>query len=56
ALGAPYVPTVGPLLDDPVWRAEVSAGDGAHPGAAGYERLAALVGPSWDALVDGLTS
>lgn len=55
-LEVPFVPTVGPLRDDPVWRAEVVAGDGAHPGAAGYERLAALVRPSWDALVEDLTA
>ncbi|MDC7122780.1 GDSL-type esterase/lipase family protein [Cellulomonas fimi] len=56
AVDVPYVPTVGSLLDDPVWRAEVAAGDGAHPGAAGYARLAALVRPSWDALVEDLTA
>ena len=31
------------VAQDPVWMAEVSAGDGAHPGAAGYAKLAALV-------------
>lgn len=54
ALDVPYVGTVGALRDDPVWHAEVDAGDGAHPGAAGYERLAALVRPAWDVVVDGL--
>jgi hypothetical protein len=28
---------------------EVRAGDGAHPGANGYRRLADLVGPAWHA-------
>jgi len=46
--GVPYVPVVGALAVDPTWRAEVAAGDGAHPGAAGYALLAALVRPSWD--------
>jgi hypothetical protein len=26
---------------------EVRAGDGAHPGASGYDELAALVAPQW---------
>lgn len=54
ALGVPFVSTAGPLLDDPVWCEQVAAGDGAHPGAAGYERLASLVRPAWDALVADL--
>lgn len=37
------------LVADEVWVREVAAGDGAHPGAAGYARLAALVEawPGW---------
>lgn len=35
------------LLDDPVWMREVAEGDGAHPGTAGYRRLADLVWPHW---------
>ena len=31
------------LAEDTVWMREVRAGDGAHPGAAGYARLATLV-------------
>jgi acyl-CoA thioesterase I len=27
-----------------IWRAEAEAGDGAHPGAGGYELLATLIG------------
>ncbi|GEM34926.1 hypothetical protein NN3_59330 [Nocardia neocaledoniensis NBRC 108232] len=39
----PFIATTRALAADPVWRAEVSAGDGAHPGAEGYQRLADLV-------------
>ena len=46
--GVPYVPVVAALAADPAWRAEVAAGDGAHPGAAGYATLADLVRPSWE--------
>lgn len=49
----PFVPTTRALADDPVWTAEASAGDGAHPGAGGYRSLAGLVlaGP-WHAWLD----
>jgi len=46
--GALYVPVVAALAADPTWGAEVAAGDGAHPGVAGYALLADLVRPSWD--------
>ena len=46
--GVPYVPVVAALSAAPAWRAEVAAGDGAHPGAAGYALLADLVRPSWE--------
>ncbi|MGE4064913.1 MAG: GDSL-type esterase/lipase family protein [Rhodospirillaceae bacterium] len=38
------------------WRAEATAGDGAHPGARGYEELAVLLAawPAWRALLDAL--
>lgn len=49
AAGLAYVSVVDDLLADPVWMREVRAGDGAHPGAAGYEVLAALVLPAWRA-------
>lgn len=39
----PALDVFGPLRDDVTWRDAVAAGDGAHPGAAGYERLAGLV-------------
>ena len=52
--GAPYVSVVHDLLADPVWQHEVRTGDGAHPGASGYARLAALVRPGWDAWLPSL--
>ncbi len=47
--GVSFLSTIEALTDDPVWMAEVSAGDGAHPGAAGYAKFAALVDawPGW---------
>ncbi len=42
-LGVPYLPVYEALQRDPVWMQEVAAGDGSHPGAAGYERLAQLI-------------
>jgi acyl-CoA thioesterase-1 len=36
----PFVSVVEPLLASPVWMEQVAAGDGAHPGAAGYDALA----------------
>lgn len=41
--GVPFLSTFDVLAKDPVWMADVSAGDGAHPGAAGYAQFAALV-------------
>ena len=43
----PFLSIFDALAEDPVWMAEVSAGDGAHPGAAGYTKFAALV-DEWD--------
>jgi lysophospholipase L1-like esterase len=45
ALAVPYVDVIGALGDDPVWLREQDAGDGFHPSAAGYERLARVVTP-----------
>ncbi|WP_409332048.1 GDSL-type esterase/lipase family protein [Trujillonella humicola] len=45
--GVPYVPLVRALAADPTWMREVTAGDGAHPAAAGYALLADLVRPHW---------
>lgn len=45
----PFLPVFDSLVADPVWMAEVSSGDGAHPRAAGYAELAARVDgwPAW---------
>ncbi|MDP9428391.1 MAG: hypothetical protein M3Q47_05685 [Actinomycetota bacterium] len=42
--GVPFVDTTGLALD-PVWVAEVAAGDAYHPSTRGYGQLAALVEP-----------
>jgi len=39
----PFVPLVDELRDNEVWRGAIAAGDGAHPGAAGYAEIARLV-------------
>ncbi len=46
---APFLSVFDQLATDEVWMSEVRAGDGAHPGTAGYARLAALVAawPNW---------
>lgn len=51
--GVPYVPVARALAADPIWRREVAAGDGAHPGAAGYGVLADLVHPHWERWLAG---
>ncbi len=48
-LGIGYVSTLAHLLESPVWMAQVAAGDGAHPGAEGYEVLTDLLWPAWSA-------
>lgn len=45
--GVPFLAVFDDLIADPVWMAEVAAGDGAHPGALGYAKFAALV-DGWD--------
>ncbi|WP_054815363.1 GDSL-type esterase/lipase family protein [Nocardia arizonensis] len=47
AQAVPYVGIHESLCANPTWTREVAAGDGAHPGAAGYEALAELVRPRW---------
>jgi lysophospholipase L1-like esterase len=42
-LGVPYASVFDGLMATPVWLDEARAGDGAHPGADGYSRMAALV-------------
>jgi acyl-CoA thioesterase-1 len=54
AHGVTAVPVLDALLADATWMAEVAAGDGAHPGADGYARLAALVRPVWRGWLAGL--
>ncbi|MFI9632267.1 GDSL-type esterase/lipase family protein [Nocardia sp. NPDC051929] len=49
AAEVPYVRVHQLLRDSAVWAADVRAGDGAHPGAAGYEEMAALIAPQWRA-------
>jgi acyl-CoA thioesterase-1 len=39
----PFVPLVEELRRNELWRHELAAGDGAHPGAVGYEEMARLV-------------
>jgi lysophospholipase L1-like esterase len=41
--GVPFVPLVDELRRSELWRRELEAGDGADPGAAGYEEMASLV-------------
>ncbi|MGW4241519.1 GDSL-type esterase/lipase family protein [Nocardia sp. NPDC004722] len=43
----PYLRTHHPLRENPVWMREVTAGDGYHPGAPGYDEFAALLAPHW---------
>jgi hypothetical protein len=37
--GTPFLSVFDQLAEDAIWMNEVQAGDGAHPGAAGYSRL-----------------
>lgn len=41
--GVPFVPTFEALRPGGAWMREVTAGDGAHPGPAGYEEFARVV-------------
>lgn len=43
----PFVDLTAPLAADPIWRAELAAGDRYHPSTAGYGRLAAVVAPAF---------
>lgn len=45
-LGVPYLDLFGLLRGSDLWRAEVAAGDGAHPGASGYALISEAV-ESW---------
>lgn len=39
----PFIATTLELANDPTWRREALAGDGAHPGSGGYRRLTDIV-------------
>ncbi len=41
--GVPYASVFDGLMATPTWLDEARAGDGAHPGAAGYSRMADLI-------------
>jgi lysophospholipase L1-like esterase len=41
--GLPFVSVIDPLLANRLWMKQVAAGDGAHPGADGYDALARSV-------------
>lgn len=41
--GVPFLSVIDQLAEDEIWMSEVRAGDGAHPSAAGYARLATLI-------------
>ncbi|MGY1719781.1 GDSL-type esterase/lipase family protein [Blastococcus sp. SYSU DS0552] len=49
ARGVPYAGVLASLTGSATWRREVAEGDGAHPGAAGYQRYADLLWPAWAA-------
>lgn len=48
-LAVPYASVLDGLMATPTWLDEARAGDGAHPGAAGYRRLAEIIlaGKAW---------
>ncbi|MDO8410460.1 MAG: GDSL-type esterase/lipase family protein [Phenylobacterium sp.] len=48
-LRAPYIDVLRPLAVSGTWLAEARAGDGAHPGAGGYQQMAELIAahPAW---------
>jgi len=52
-LQVPFIDVFRPLAADGLWRREALAYDGAHPGAAGYQRMADLVAahPAWRSFV-----
>ena len=48
-LRVPYVDVLRPLAVSRTWLDEAAAGDGAHPGAGGYQQMADLIAvhPAW---------
>ena len=53
-LGVPYASVFDGLMATPTWLDEARAGDGAHPGASGYSRLADLIlaSKAWRGWID----
>ena len=51
----PFVDLVTPLETDESWLAELAAGDGSHPGTAGYWRMASLIRPGFTTWLATLT-
>jgi lysophospholipase L1-like esterase len=51
ALHIPFIDLFSPLAGAPAWVREIAAGDGVHPGHAGYDRLALIIlaWPGWSA-------
>lgn len=49
SLRIPFLDLFSPLAAAPEWAREIAAGDGVHPGHAGYERMAAIIlaWPGW---------
>jgi len=41
--GVPFVATTRALADDLAWTSEALAGDGAHPGRGGYQRMTDII-------------
>ncbi len=56
SLGVPFLDTCAASADFKQWHGEAKAGDGVHPGAAGYAEFAAVVEawPAWHKLLDKL--
>ncbi len=48
-LAVPYLEVFTTLINSSIWMREVEAGDGAHPGAQGYQELATWINqwPAW---------
>ncbi len=47
AESVPYVNVFPALKQQPSWQQGIADGDGAHPGAAGYEQLTNLIFDMW---------
>jgi acyl-CoA thioesterase-1 len=44
-LHVPYIGLFAPTSESPLWRREITANDGYHPGAGGYDLLAGITAP-----------